>query len=97
MQVPSISHPTDRPNFTLVTTPDGDTLWFSYRTVIAFQRGFGPIIVRQNDWSNTTGKHLNYIDGGGVEAKRRRLPGDAFLAAMNNPAQAEYQQMARSV
>ena len=89
MQTPSISHPTNRPNFTVVTTPDGDTLWFSYRTVVAFQRGWGPIVVRENSWSTTTGKHLNYIDGGDAAAKRKRLSGDAFLAALSNPAPAE--------
>lgn len=40
------------------------TLWFSYRTLIAFQFVGKPRVVSENCWSNTTGKHLNAIDGG---------------------------------
>jgi len=32
-------------------------------------------VVRKNDWGATTGKHLNWIDGG---AKADRLGADAF-------------------
>lgn len=51
------------------------TLWFSYDTVIAFHDGFFSRKVRQNDWSNTTGKHLNAIDGGD---KKSRISGELF-------------------
>lgn len=39
-------------------------LWFSYNTLVAFYlRGVTPTVVcRQNDWSMTTGKHLNAIE-----------------------------------
>lgn len=50
------------------------TLYFSYETIVAF-RGADGLKVRQNDWSNTTGKHLNWIDGGD---KKNRLPGQQF-------------------
>jgi len=40
------------------------TVWFSYQTPVAFCHGIGQQIVRQNDWGPTTGKHLNWIDGG---------------------------------
>jgi hypothetical protein len=40
------------------------TLWFSYKTLIAFQFDGKPRVVSENCWSNTTGKHLNAIDGG---------------------------------
>ena len=53
----------------------GDTFWFSYKTLIAFQRGCGDIVVRQNDWSTTTGKHLNAIDDGN---KKRRVDAATF-------------------
>lgn len=76
MNVPSISHPTDRPNFT-VAYVNGVTIWFSYRTPVAFQTD-GRSIVRENDWSTTTGKHLNYIDGGTPEAKKARVSGEEF-------------------
>ena len=44
------------------------SLYFSYETVVAFQDVDG-LKVRQNDWSTTTGKHLNWIDGGDKKAR----------------------------
>ncbi len=49
-----------KPNFTRVEV-GGVTLWFSYHTLVAFCAG-GERVVHQNDWSNTTGKHLNEIN-----------------------------------
>jgi hypothetical protein len=40
------------------------TVWFSYSTPIAFRTPGLPIVVRENVWGKTTGKHLNWIDGG---------------------------------
>lgn len=45
------------------------TFWFSYKTLVAFKKLGGPRIVRQNDWSTTTGKHLNAIDGGDKKSR----------------------------
>tara|TARA_R110000868_G_scaffold307310_3_gene568739 strand:- start:208 stop:477 length:270 start_codon:yes stop_codon:yes gene_type:complete len=59
----------------------GNDYWFSYRTLVAFQRN-GERIVRRNDWGPTTGKQLNAIDGGSKEARDARLDGDAFKAAV---------------
>lgn len=81
MSVPTISHPTDRPNFTVVSVGDR-TYYFSYRTCVGFHTPDTGTVVRQNDWSTTTGKHLNYIDGGTPEAKRVRLTGEAFRVAL---------------
>ena len=53
----------------------GDTFWFSYKTLVAFQKGHGSIVVRENDWSTTTGKHLNAIDDGN---KKARVSGVVF-------------------
>lgn len=53
------------------------TIWFSYRTPVAF-RTFGEngrMVVRENDWGPTTGKHLNWIDGGD---KGSRISGQEF-------------------
>jgi hypothetical protein len=50
-------------------------VWFSYQTPVAFRVGSGPLIVRQNDWGTTTGKHLNAIDGGD---KSSRVTGEEF-------------------
>ncbi len=37
-------------------------LYFSYETVIAVRTPFSGLIIRENDWSTTTGKHLNAIN-----------------------------------
>jgi hypothetical protein len=38
------------------------TLYFSYKTVVAFQDGYNPLVIIKNQWGPTTGKHLNAID-----------------------------------
>lgn len=62
-------------NFTTVYT-DNMTLWFSYTTLIAFRVG-AEKVVHENSWSNTTGKHLNQIDGGEAANRVNR---ETFLA-----------------
>ena len=46
----------------------GISLYFSYDTLVAFRgdigNGYRELVVHTNDWSTTTGKHLNWIDGG---------------------------------
>lgn len=64
-------------NWAHVRTPQGE-LWFSYRTLIAFQKKGCKQVMRENDWGPTTGKHLNTIDHG---PKSERLPAAAFEAA----------------
>jgi len=54
------------------------TLYFSYDTVVAFKDGIN-LIVSENCWSTTTGRHLNCIDGG---RKKDRLPRDKFEAEL---------------
>lgn len=56
------------------TTPQG-RFWFSYQTLVAFQAEGYQRVVRQNDWGPTTGKHLNWIDGG---RKSNRVPSGEF-------------------
>lgn len=75
--LPTICHPTDRPNFCEVTVGDL-SVYFSYQTPIAFYTPKTGRVVRQNDWSTTTGKHLNHCDGGSADAKRLRLPSNEF-------------------
>jgi hypothetical protein len=53
----------------------GNVYWFSYKTLVAFKPFDGPRVVRQNDWSTTTGKHLNAIDDGD---KKSRVDGATF-------------------
>jgi len=50
------------------------TLYFSYRTVVAFEEGF-KMYVSENCWGPTTGKHLKWIDDG---CKKSRLKRDKF-------------------
>ena len=80
-ELPTIDHPTGLPNFPEVTVGDL-TVWFSYRTPIAFRTPDTGRIVCENVWSKTTGKHLSWLDGGDREAKARRYRRDAFLIAM---------------
>lgn len=54
------------------------SLYFSYETVVAFQDADG-LKVRENSWSTTTGKHLNWIDGGN---KKARLASQVFEDAL---------------
>ena len=37
------------------------TLYYSYRTIIAFADD-GKLVIRKNEWSSTTGRHLNSIN-----------------------------------
>lgn len=48
------------------------TLYFSYETLIAFE---GPeLVISENVWSRTTGKHLNWIS----RDKDKRVPYSKF-------------------
>jgi len=68
----------------------GVTVWFSYTTPVAFRGKEGGTVVRKNDWSTTTGKHLNLIDGGSPASKKERVSGEdfekAFAVAMGGAA-----------
>jgi len=50
------------------------TLYYSYETVIGLRVG-GVLITRENIWGATTGRHLNFLDGGD---KASRLPAEEF-------------------
>ncbi len=54
-------------------------LYFSYQTVIAFDHPSTGLVVRKNDWSTTTGKHLNWVDNGN---RAKRLCGEEFEAKL---------------
>ena len=51
------------------------TVYFSYETPVAFAAPGPGLVGRENDWGNTTGKHLNWIDDGNRED---RVPGSNF-------------------
>lgn len=60
-------------------------IYYSYETIVAFMgynsKGtyFG-LTVSENCWGPTTGKHLNWIDGG---RKDKRLSRDEFLRKLS--------------
>ena len=56
------------------------TIWFSYKTPVAFRARGGILdrVIRQNEWKTTTGKNLNWIDGGTKEAKAKRVDSATF-------------------
>lgn len=51
------------------------TVFFSYETPIAFWDG-NKLHVAQNEWSRTTGRHLNAIDNGD---KENRIPHSVLM------------------
>lgn len=50
-------------------------LWYSYQTVIAFRADGRNTVVSENCYGVTTGKHINWVDGGD---KKSRLPRPEF-------------------
>jgi hypothetical protein len=38
------------------------TVWYSYKTIVAYHDKDDGFVIRKNDWDTTTGKHLNWID-----------------------------------
>lgn len=78
-----VSHPavgkTERPNFCVVTVGEME-IWFSYQTPIAFRKHSGPLLVRQNEWGPTTGRHLNYLNVPNAD----RVTGPEFREALAN-------------
>lgn len=55
-------------------------VWFSYQTAVAFQLDEQARVVRKNQWGPTTGKHLNWIDGGNPT---ERVDSDEFERRFN--------------
>lgn len=58
---------------------NGVTIWFSFETPIAFDEGRG-IVISENVWTNTTGKHMNFIN----PDKSKRIPNDLFKLQLND-------------
>ena len=59
------------------------TVYFSYETPVAFEAPGHGLVVRENDWGNTTGKHLNWIDGGN---HKNRITGGKFKEQLQEVA-----------
>lgn len=49
------------------------SLYYSYSTIVAFSDGHG-LVVSENVWSKTTGKHLNWIQND----KKQRVSHEEF-------------------
>jgi hypothetical protein len=48
-------------NSLVFTDADGNEFYYSYETIVAFRHKGGKLYCCENVWSNTTGKHLNWI------------------------------------
>lgn len=53
-------------------------LYFSYETVVAFREDDGELVISENIWGPTTGKHLNQID----DDKEKRISRSKFVGAL---------------
>jgi hypothetical protein len=49
-------------------------VWYSYTTPVAFKVQSGMLVVRENNWSRTTGRHLTMID----HNRGGRVSGEVF-------------------
>ena len=67
---------------TLAFTVKGIRLYFSYKTLVAFEGPEG-LVVHKNIWGRTTGKHLNWIDEGD---KKTRVDSEEFNRLFNELA-----------
>lgn len=78
MELPSFHNYMGNGRDTSLSFSLGDVeIYFSYRTPVAF-RAEGKLVVRENNWGVTTGKHLNSIDGGSRARKEARVSGERF-------------------
>jgi len=60
----------------LRVTMGSTSLWFSYKTLVAFNTPGTGLVIRENDWSSTTGNHLNAVD----RDVEKRISGEEFEA-----------------
>ena len=75
MVLPKLNNFSDWASHNAICVEIGDlTVWFSYRTPVAFQVSGQPRIVSTNYWSSATGVHLNAID----PDKSKRVKEDEF-------------------
>lgn len=60
------------------------SVWYSYETPVAYRVDGAPIVVRQNEWGPTTGRHIREIEAA-EHATGERIDGATFerqLAAL---------------
>lgn len=74
MNLPRIQSYKGHPNANAMRMELGSiTVWFSYSTPVAFRTPESGLVVRENDWGPTTGKHLNMIEAQAGGAVRDRV------------------------
>ena len=64
------------------------TFYMSYNTCVAFNSVSTGLVIQDNIWGNTTGAHLNAIDGGDLLAKSKRVNSRQFAEKMLQMEQA---------
>ncbi len=75
MSIPRIFNYTDKANTTAVELPNNKTIYYSYTTAIAFRSSKG-LFISKNEFSPTTGKHINMIN----RDQSIRIPHDELIA-----------------
>ena len=53
--------------------------YFSYKTLVAFEHVSTGLVISENIWGNTTGKHLNWID----DDKSKRVNTETFFEKLD--------------
>ena len=75
-----LTHPTNLANFSCLETNDM-TVYFSYETPIAvIKPGCFPL-VSENNWKQTTGKHINYVKTHTHDCQQ--VPHEFIMASLN--------------
>lgn len=59
-------------------------LYYSYDTIVAYRDSIDGLVVSKNNWGTTTGKHLNWIDGGNKKNRKGHEVFENMLAAACN-------------
>lgn len=73
-------HPNERPNFVVIEI--GDLRFsFSYNTCIAYWAPGEGLVVSENIWGPTTGRHINMVSH---SLTANRLPRDEFEKRLND-------------
>ena len=55
-------------------------IYYSYKTIVAYSDGKDGLVCSENVWSNTTGKHLNWIQ----PDKTFRINNSEFMIRLEN-------------
>ena len=77
-----IQHPTGKANFSSVQC-GALTVYFSYETPIGLHHPETGAVVRVNDWSNTTGKHICYVEREYGLNRKARIAGETFCKLLS--------------